>query len=187
MVAPTTEQQTALVGIMARQEIQVEADISLMDFGKVTRQAVDRLAKELEGKEREDVAAAGMQRFANRTTVRVKPVHGGWDVYVNLKPGWMKAWETGAANIVPKRPQKTAGVRLLWIPVPDAPRIRARGYRRIFGKLYRPKGKNVLIDMVSKKVAYVGIPQHSIPSVLHTRDIANEEAEKFVKNLREYT
>ena len=172
---------------MARQELQVEADIKLMDFGTVTRDAVNRLAKELEAKEREDISAAGMQRFAHKSTTRVSTVHGGWDVYVNLKPGWMKVWETGNPHIVPKRPQKTAGVRLLWIPVPDAPRIRARGYRRVFGKLFRPKGKNVLIDMVTKKVAYVGIPQQSIAPVLHTRDIANEEAQKFVRNLREYT
>jgi hypothetical protein len=172
---------------MAREDFKVNIDVSLWDFGNITRNAVTKMAKELEAKEREDIAAAGMQRFAPRTTVRPVAVHGGYDVYVNLKPGWMKVWETGSTHpIVPVRPQKTAGVRLLWIPVPDAPRIRARGYRRVFGKLYRPKGKNVLIDWASGKVAYVGIQQQTIKPVLHSRDIANEEAEKFSKLLQEH-
>jgi hypothetical protein len=171
----------------SKEDLQIDLNVSLWDFGKLTREAVRTMAKDLEAEERADISAAGMQRFAQRTSVRVATVHGGFDVYVNLRPGWMKAWEMGAVS-VPRRRQKTAGGQpLLWIPVPDGPRIRARGFRRVFGKLYRPKGKNVLISVETGRVAYIGIPSSTIQPVLHQRDIAEEQAAKFTEHLQEYS
>jgi hypothetical protein len=153
-------------------DFHVNAKLAVRDFSKVTREAVDALAKGLEVLERADIAAAGMQRYAKKTRVRVRTRgEHGYDVQVYPRPNWMRAWEYGATSV---------GSPLLWIPAPGNifGNIRAKKYP---GKLIRLKGKNILINAVTRKIAFIGIPRTSIQASLHLRQIAEEEAARFIE------
>ena len=152
-------------------DLHVNTKLAVHDFAKVTREAVDAFAQDLEAAERADIAAGGMQRFAKQTRVRVRPKGDrGWDVNVFPRPNWIRAWEYGATAV---------GNPMLWIPAPGNifGHMRARRYP---GKLIRPKGSNVLINAVTRKVAFIGVPRTTIQSTLHLRQIAEEKAARFV-------
>lgn len=164
---------------MARPSFEVEAKISVADLDELTRNAVKEFSKELESKERENIAAAGMARFARRTTVRVFRLgQSGWEIQVLARPNWMRAWEFGFTSV---------GRPMLWMPAPDTgKRRRAKTWLRLGrGKrrLIRPKGKNVLINAATGQVLYIGIPRTQGGPKLSMRQIAEEEAERFVEQL----
>jgi hypothetical protein len=157
-------------------DFKVDVKMDVADFESITREAVKVLAKELEGAERANIAAAGMARYAKRTNVTVSGRGKNWTINVRSRPNWMRAHEYGATSI---------GKPMLWIPVNTPLRHqRASGYPV---KLFRPPGTNVLINTKTRRVAYVGIPAATIRPRLQMREIAEKYAAKFVENLQVYT
>jgi hypothetical protein len=155
----------------------VQTRMSMSNFANVTREAVDALAKDLEASQRADIAAGGMQRFAKSKKNRVavhKRGETGYAVRMYLWPNFMKAWEYGATSV---------GKPMLWLPAPGNifGRSRARQYG---GKLIKLKGKNILINAVTRKIAFIGIPRTQIQPVLHLRQIAEDKAAKFISYMK---
>jgi hypothetical protein len=160
----------------AKTDFNVDVNFKAADYSKITRDAVNSMAKDLEAAERADIAAAGMARYAKQTRVRVRDRGDrGYEVQVIPKPGWMRAFEYGSTS---------AGNPMLWIPVRGSifRHMRARNYP---GKLIRPKGSNILINAVTRKVAYIGIQRSTISPTLQLRQIAEDEASKFVGHVME--
>jgi hypothetical protein len=157
-------------------DFKVEVKLALSDFEAVTREAVNKLAKELQEAERANVTAAGMGKYAKGTTVSVRGRGRNWEIDVKSRPNWMRAHEYGAVSV---------GQPMLWIPVPGAifRHMRAKGYPQ---KLYRPPNSNVLINVKTRKVAYIGIPRANIRPRLDMRAIAEEKAAKFVEYFGSY-
>jgi len=159
------------------EDFLVQTRMSVRNFDNVTREAVDALAKDLEASMRADIAAGGMGRFAkskkNRVAVQRRG-ETGYALRMFIWPNFMKAWEYGATSV---------GSPILWLPAPGNifGRSRARYYG---GKLIKLPGKNILINAVTKKIAFIGIPRTTIKPVLNLRDIAEEKAAKFVSYMK---
>lgn len=155
----------------------VQTRMSIRNFANVTRDAVDGLAKDIEAEMRADIAAGGMQRFAkskrNRVAVRSRG-ETGYAIQMYLWPNFMAAWEYGAT---------TVGAPILWIPAPGNifGRMRASKYP---GKLIKLPGKNILINPVTKKIAYIGVRRTTIKPRLNLREIAEDRAAKFVNYIK---
>jgi hypothetical protein len=176
---------------------QVEAKVDIADFDDITRKAVKKLGDELQVKEREDVAAGGMARFARRTRVFVRSGgQHGWVIDVVARPNWMRVHEYGAISVAASRGGKAVRPGkgkawtvdyqpMLWVPL-FTPRMRAATFVKTRYKLFKPPGKNVLISPLTGKVLYYGIPRMENRPILHMREIAEEEAEKFVENVQDY-
>ena len=153
---------------------EIGVDLNLRDYGAVTRAAVNELSQSLEARSRTEISAGVGRRQAKTSYSRIRGIgKGGYEVNFFARPGWVVGYEYGAVSV---------GRPLLWMPAPGSPyRGRARDYP---GKLYRPKGRRVLINPVTRKVAYIGIPQVTTTARLHLRDIAEDEAVRFVDRMK---
>jgi len=163
---------------------RVRVQWNVKELGPVLKAVADGLAKNIETRSRADIANSGLanpSRYVKglRARVRTGP-RRGYRVQVFLRPNFAHVWEYGGTSV---------GKPLLWIAQPGAPRrIKAYG-----GKLFRPKGTNVLISKPSRtrvrgmagtgqakaKVMYVGVKSVSHARRFHLRQIAYEEANKL--------
>jgi hypothetical protein len=174
---------------MAPFRVQVRWNVK--ELGPVLKAVADSVAKNVQARSRADIAGSGLHNPARyvrglRAVVRTAP-RKGYRVSVFLSPSFSHVWEFGGTSL---------GRPLLWIAQPGAPRrIKAYG-----GKLFRPKGTNVLMSQPSRvkvtgvhgsgmakpKVMYVGVKSVTHARRFHLRQIAYEEANRLSETIAKY-
>ena len=157
--------------------MEVEVRWNVPQYDPIVREAVNEVAKDIRDRARMDIPRAGHfgSRFITGLRTHVNKVEGGYKFEVATRPAFAKVFEYGGTSV---------GHPLLWIPVaPDSKRIRAKVYPRLYAKLYRPRGKNVLISTKDKKVKYVGVRSTTNRPRFHIRQIAIEEANKYAEKM----
>jgi hypothetical protein len=165
---------------------QVEIRWDVKQFGPIIHDGVTALAKTIRERSRRDIAGGlhHPDRFVKGLTTKVSRISRGYAVQVLQRPAFAKVWEYGGIS---------TGKPLLWLPLaPNRMRLRSYG-----GKLFRPPGKRVLIaasagtrirgiggtGRTQGQVKYVGVTSITHRKRFHLRDIAVEEANKFVKHM----
>jgi hypothetical protein len=171
---------------------RVQVKWNVKELGPVLKAVADAVAKNIQTRSRADIAGSGLRnpsRYVKglRTAVRTAP-RKGYRVQVFLSPAFSHVWEYGGTSL---------GRPLLWIAQPGAPR-RVRAYG---GKLFRPKGSNVLLSRPSRvkvtgvmgsgmskpKVMYVGVKSVTHARRFHLRQIAYDEANKLTDIMAKHT
>lgn len=170
---------------------RVQVKWNVKELGPVLKAVADAVAKNIQTRSRADISSSGLRnpgRYVKglRTYVRTAP-RKGYRVQVFLSPAFSHVWEYGGTSL---------GKPLLWIAQPGAPRrIRAYG-----GKLFRPKGTNVLMSRPSRvkvtgmhgsgeakpKVMYIGVKSVTHARRFHLRQIAYEEANRLTDTMQKY-
>jgi len=151
----------------------VEINTNLREHGPIVRSAVVMLSQRIRERSRKDIAAAGhFGRYAKGFTTSFKSIQGGYVVETRLRPAFLKVKEYGGISV---------GKPFLWIPKPPL-RIKLRKYG---GKLFRPKGKRVLIRPTDGEVMYIAINSVTHRPVFHLRQIEKEESERFIVDMKE--
>jgi hypothetical protein len=150
--------------------LEIKIDMKVANYGDIIKLAVEETAHTIRERSRADTAAAGFTHWAPKLTVPVKRITGGYLIQVKQKPGFLKVYEQGGTS---------RGKPLLWIPVAGR-NIRLSKYKG--PKLFRPRGRNVLLDP-QRKVRFVGIASHTHRKRLHLRAIAKEETDKFLARM----
>lgn len=156
-------------------DFKVDVKVNVRDYGEILRSTVTKLATKIRQRSRQDIARTGMgDRFVRGLTTKVNKVEGGYRLAVNQSPGFMKVFEYGGVSV---------GKPMLWFGItPDSRGIRARNYQ---GKLFRPKGKNVLVSSKDHRIIYVGVTSINHRQRFHLRAIAEEEANNFLDDMQE--
>jgi hypothetical protein len=163
---------------------RVQVKWNVKELGPVIKAVADAVSKNIQTRSRADIASSGLRhpaRFVRglRTYVKTAP-RKGYRVQVFLSPAYSHVWEYGGTSV---------GKPMLWIAQPGAPR-RVGSYG---GKLFRPKGTNVLMSRPSRvkvtgimgsgtskpKVMYVGVKSVTHARRFHLRQIAYDEANKL--------
>jgi hypothetical protein len=151
--------------------LEIKVDVKIANYRDIIKAAADEMAKAMLIRAQLDIASVG-RRFIKGIRVPVKRITGGYDVQILQSPAYGKVYEFGGVS---------KGKPLLWIPLQRGRRTRAK--KRI-GKLFRPKGRNVLMNRKSKKVEFIGIPSMTHQRRTHLRRIASEEAAKFTARIK---
>lgn len=160
---------------------EISVTMNIKDLGKLADQAARQTAREIRTAGREQIGASG--RFSSSwvrgLTATVRHQGGGLMIKVLQKPNYAKIFEYGGTSV---------GRPLLWIPAPgqlDAHGVRASQYP---GKLFRPKGRNVLVlrqrGSNRNMVKYIGIPQVTIRPRWNLRAMATQKAQQLVDRLK---
>jgi hypothetical protein len=163
---------------------QVSVDVKMADFRDLVKQAAQQTAKVIEQRGRADISGKIQHSSRIKLTTRVRSISRGYVIQEFIKPGFAKVWEYGGVSV---------GKPLLWLPAGNN-RLTKRKYR---GKLYRPKGKNVLIGVTSRvkirgmagtglgksEVKFVGVRSVTHHRRFKLRQIAIEEANNFVRHM----
>jgi len=152
--------------------LEIKVDVKIANYRDIIKSAADEMARMMLVRAQLDVASVG-RRFIKGVKVPVKKITGGYDVQILQTPGWSKVYEFGGVS---------KGKPLLWIPLQRGRRTRAR--KRI-GKLFRPKGRNVLMNRKTKKVEFIGVASVTHQRRTHLRRIASEEAAKFSQRIKQ--
>jgi hypothetical protein len=151
--------------------IEIKIDVKIANFRDIIKDGADRLAHDIKVRAQLDVATVG-RRFVRGITVPIKRIQGGYDVQVFQKPAYSKVFEFG--------PVVSKGKPMLWIPLQRGKRTRAKSFR---GKLFRPIGTNILISKRDGKVKFIGVSSITNRKRFHLREIAAQEAAKFVAHM----
>jgi hypothetical protein len=154
---------------------QIDVNVNMRDWPQATRAGVSLTQREIRNRTREQIRSTGMSRAARGLNTKVTKVAGGWMLQVLQSPSFLKVFEYGGTSV---------GKPLLWIPVEPA----LRGVRaRTLTNLFRPGGKNnrrnVLISKTDGKVKYVGVRSITNRPRFRIREIAKQEAAKFLERL----
>ena len=144
--------------------LEIKVDVKIANYRDIIKLAAEDMARVMRDRSRADVGTVSRQ-FANKLTVPVKRISGGFSVQVIQRPAYSKVYEFGGVS---------RGKPLLWMPTSG--KGRARTFR---GKLFQPKGSRVLIGKRDGKVKFIGIPSVTHRRRLHLRRIAQEEVAKF--------
>jgi len=152
--------------------LEIKVDVKIANYRDIIKAAADDMAKHMLLRAQLDIASVG-RRFIKGIRVPVKRITGGYDVQILQTPAYGKVYEFGGVS---------KGKPLLWIPLQRGRRTRAK--KRI-GKLFRPKGRNVLMNRKTKKVEFIGIPSMTHRRRTHLRRIASEEAAKFTQRIKQ--
>jgi hypothetical protein len=147
---------------------EVKVDVKMANYRDLIHQAAEECANVIRDRSRMDVASVG-RRFADKLTVPVKRISGGYVIQVIQRPAYSKVFEFGGVS---------RGKPMLWIPVSG--RGRARTFR---GGLFRPKGANILVGTRDHKVKFIGVASIVNRRRLHLHEIAQEEAAKLVQHM----
>ena len=148
--------------------VEVHIDVNIANYRDIIKQAAEQCANEIRERSRADVGATSTY-FANKLTVPVKRISGGFEIDVIQRPAYSKVFEFGGTSV---------GKPMLWIPVSG--KGRAKTFR---GKLYRPRGKNVLVGSRDGKVKFIGVKSITNRKRFHLREIAQQEAAKLSQSL----
>lgn len=148
-------------------QIEVRAQ-NFKASGALVRYAVVQTSRAIRDRGRQDLARAGrMAKYRNGFNTRFRAVPGGYVIDGFLRPSFLKVFEFGGTSV---------GKPTLWIPIPPL-RIKLRNYG---GKIIRPRGSFVILRASDRKPLYVGVSSITNRQRLHLRQIAYEEAAKFV-------
>ena len=149
-------------------QIEVRAE-NFETSGALVRYAVVQTSRAIRDRGRQDVATVGSLGTYGKGTfnTRFKRVPNGYVIDGYLRPSFLKVLETGGTSV---------GKPLLWIPIPPL-KIKVRKYS---GELIRPRGSRVLLRAGDKRPMYVGVSSITNRQRLHLRQIAYDEASKFV-------
>lgn len=149
----------------------VDVKYNVMQLGPVVNDSVKQLATDIQNLGRADIQRAGrIGRFAKGFRTRSAKYDFGHVVYVDWRPNYAKIFETGGTSV---------GRPLLWIPVPGR---RGRiGKSRL--KLYRPKGKNVLIAARGGQIRFIGVRSVTIKRRVHIKEIVQREVNHFAEHM----
>jgi hypothetical protein len=149
-------------------QIEVRAE-NFETSGALVRYAVVQTSRAIRERGRMDVATVGsLGRIGKGAfNTRFKRVPNGYVIDGYLRPSFLKVFETGGTSV---------GRPLLWIPIPPL-KVKVRKYG---GKLIRPRGSRVLLRASDKRPLYVGVTSITNRQRLHLRQIAYEEASKFI-------
>jgi hypothetical protein len=150
--------------------IQIKVDVKIANYRDVIKLAAEQMAHTMRVRAQLDVASVG-RRFIRGLTVPVKRISGGYSVQIVQKPAYAKVFEFGGIS---------RGKPMLWIPLQRGKRGRAKSFR---GKLYRPRGANILIGARDRQVKFIGVSSITNRKRLHLRAIAQDEANKFVAHM----
>ena len=152
--------------------LEIKVDVKIANYRDIIKRAADEMAKAMLVRAQLDIASVG-RRFIKGIRVPVKRITGGYDVQILQTPAYGKVYEFGGVS---------KGKPLLWIPLNRSKRTRARNRK---GRLFRPKGKNVLINRRTKKVEFIGVASVTHRRRNHLRRIASEEAAKFTTRIKQ--
>lgn len=151
--------------------LEIKVDVKIANYRDIIKLAAEDMARMMKVRGQLDVATVG-KRFIKGLTVPVKRITGGYSVNIMQSPGYAKVFEYGGVS---------KGKPMLWIPLMRGRRTRAK--KRI-GKLFRPKGRNVLVNRKTKKVEFIGVASVTHQRRTHLRRIASEEAAKFSQRIK---
>jgi hypothetical protein len=152
--------------------LEIKVDVKIANYRDIIKLAADDMAKSMLLRAQLDIASVG-RRFIKGIRVPVKRITGGYDVQILQTPAYGKVYEFGGVS---------KGKPLLWIPLQRGRRTRAK--KRI-GKLFRPKGRKVLMNRKTKKVEFIGVESVTHQRRTHLRRIASEEAAKFTQRIKQ--
>ena len=155
--------------------LEIKVDVKIANYRDIIKAAADDMAKHMLLRAQLDVATVG-RRFIKGITVPVKRITGGYSVNLMQSPGYAKVFEYGGVS------KGKAPSGMLWIPLNRSKRTRARNRK---GRLFRPKGKNVLVNRKTKKVEFIGVASVTHRRRTHLRRIASEEAAKFTQRIKQ--
>jgi hypothetical protein len=150
--------------------VQIKVDVKFANYRDLIKLGAEQMAHTLRVRSQLDVAQVG-RRFIRGITVPVKRISKGYSVQVVQKPAYAKVFEFGGTS---------RGKPLLWIPLERGRTRRAKSFR---GKLYRPKGVNILVGARDRKVKFIGVSSITNRRRTHLRAIAQDEANKFVAHM----
>lgn len=169
----------------AHPPFRVQVKWNVKELGPVLKAVADAVSKNIQTRSRADIASSGLRHPARyvkglRTRVTGGGPRRGYRIKVFLSPTYSHVWEYGGTSV---------GKPMLWLAQPGAPR-RVRAYG---GKLFRPKGSNVLLSQPSRvkvrgiagtgtskpRVMYVGVKSMTHARRFHLRQIAYDEANKL--------
>ena len=154
--------------------LEIKVDVKIANYRDIIKSAADQMAKAmLLLRAQLDIASVG-RRFIKGIRVPVKRITGGYDVQILQTPAYGKVYEFGGVS------KGKAPSGLLWIPLQRGRRTRAKKRK---GKLFRPKGRNVL--MKTGKVEFIGVASVTNQRRTHLRRIASEEAAKFTQRIKQ--
>lgn len=157
---------------MAREFCEVTVAMKMRDYAQVTKEAVDKLSERMEDRGRQNLAGSGFQHFTKTSYSNVRHIgSGNYEVGFFARPGFLYVYEYGGVSV---------GRPMLWFPAPGMPRIRAGSWG---GKLFRPRGTNVLIGGRDRRVRYIGVRQITHSPRLGLSDIAEDEANRFADDM----
>jgi hypothetical protein len=151
--------------------LEIKVDVKIANYRDIIKAAADDMAKSMLLRAQLDVASVG-RRFIKGIRVPVKRITGGYDVQILQTPAYSKVYEFGGVS---------KGKPLLWIPLQRGRRTRAKKRK---GKLFRPRGRNVLMNRKTGKVEFIGVPSVTHQRRTHLRRIASEEAAKFTQRIK---
>lgn len=163
---------------------QVEVRWNVKQFGPVIREAVAATSKTIQERARKDVAAGVRHpgRFVKGTTTKVARVRGGYAIQLFLRPTFAKVWEYGGTSV---------GKPLLWLPAPgNKVKLRNFGGKLIKrGRVLVTASRTVAIrgmagtGQKAGQVKYIGVASVTHRRRFHLREIAMDEANKFVQKM----
>jgi hypothetical protein len=150
----------------------VEVKTNLRENGPIVRSAVTATAKAIEDRGRKNIAGAlrNGAKWAKNFIYKIEKSEGGYLISFYLKPGFLHGFERGMISV---------GKPFMFVPVPPL-RVKARKFA---GKLWEPRGTNVLIRDSDHRIMYVGIRQVTNKQRFFLRDIAFDEANKFIEHI----
>lgn len=155
---------------------QVDVRVNVADFGPIVRDAVKEVEKNIRERSRQDIAGSGISRpgkFVKGLRTQTRKLGTGYVIQVTLRPSYAKIWEYGGTS---------TGKPLLWIPLPPN-RTKLRNWA---GKLNHPRGSRVLLGGSGRKqVKFVGVTSVTNRQRFHLRQIAVEEANKFLQQMQQ--
>jgi len=155
--------------------LEIKVDVKIANYRDIIKMAAQQMARMMEVRGQLDVATVG-RRFVKGLKVPVKAISGGYSVKMLQRPAYAKVYEFGGVS------KGKAPSGMLWIPLARGRRTRARKRK---GKLFRPRGKNVLMNRKSGKVEFIGVPSVTHRRRTHLRRIASEEAAKFSQRIKQ--
>jgi hypothetical protein len=150
--------------------IEIKLDVKIANYRDIIKLAAEQMAHTMRVRAQLDVASVG-RRFIRGLTVPVKRISGGYSVQIVQKPAYAKVFEFGGTS---------RGKPMLWIPLQRGKRGRAKTFR---GKLYRPRGANILIGARDRQVKFIGVTSITNRKRFHLHEIAKQEAAKFVAHM----
>jgi hypothetical protein len=155
--------------------LEIKVDVKIANYRDIIKLAADDMAKSMLLRAQLDIASVG-RRFIKGIRVPVKRITGGYDVQILQTPAYGKVYEFGGVS------KGKAPSGMLWIPLQRGRRTRAKKRK---GKLFRPRGRNVLMNRKTGKVEFIGVPSVTHQRRTHLRRIASEEAAKFSQRIKQ--
>ena len=150
---------------------EIDVAVKMRDWPEATRAGVSITQREIRNRTREQIRGTGMSSAARGLNTRARKIEGGWMIQVFQSPSYMKVYEYGGVSV---------GRPYLWMPVGLGLKgISAKRQRNVIRLRNRP----LLIWKDTGKVAYVGVRSVSHRPRFRIRQIAHDEAVKFLERL----